>query len=184
MEVLGYGVLMAVAAWYVAREQKQRKEHHRRQQLMLSYPEFVSKLSLLLGAGMTISAAFRKMNGMYQKRKERDGRNEEVYEELHRMICEMDNGMTEFRAYQRFSENCNLQPYRKLVSLLISSQRVGNRRLMEQLNEEADRVFLERKNAARRLGEEAGTKLLFPMMMMLVIVMGIVIVPAFLSIYG
>lgn len=184
MEVLGYGVLMAVAAWYVAREQKQRKVQHRRQQLMLSYPEFVSKLSLLLGAGMTISAAFRKMNGMYQKRKERDGRKEAVYEELHRMICEMDNGMTEFRAYQRFSENCDLQPYRKLVSLLISSQRVGNRRLMEQLNEEADRVFLERKNAARRLGEEAGTKLLFPMMMMLVIVMGIVIVPAFLSIYG
>ena len=54
---------------------------------------------------------------------------------------------------------------------------------MEQLNEEADRVFVERKNTARRLGEEAGTKMLVPMMIMLVIVMGIVIIPAFLSIY-
>ena len=63
-------------------------------------------------------------------------------------------------------------------------QKVGNRKLLEQLNEEADRVFSERRNAARRLGEEAGTKLLIPMMLMLVIVMGIVIIPAFLSIYG
>ena len=55
---------------------------------------------------------------------------------------------------------------------------------MEKLNEEADRVFLERKNAARRLGEDAGTKMLFPMMLLLVIVMAIVIVPEFLSIYG
>ena len=94
------------------------------------------------------------------------------------MVCEMDNGRGEIKAYQEFSERCDVQPYRKLVALLIAGQRVGSRRLMERLNEEADRVFAERKNAARRLGEEAG-----PMMMMLIIVMGIVMAPAFLSIY-
>ena len=55
---------------------------------------------------------------------------------------------------------------------------------MDKLEEEAERVFLERKNTARKLGEEASTKLLIPMMLMLMVVMGIVIVPAFLSIYG
>lgn len=99
------------------------------------------------------------------------------------MVCEMDNGRGEIKAYQEFSERCDVQPYRKLVALLIAGQRVGSRRLMERLNEEADRVFAERKNAARRLGEEAGTKMLLPMMMMLIIVMGIVMAPAFLSIY-
>lgn len=123
------------------------------------------------------------MNQMYLKRKEAGGREEIVYEELYQMICELDNGMGELRAYQRFSESCNLQPYRKLVSLLVLGQKIGNFKLMEQLNEEADRVFVERKNTARRLGEEAGTKMLVPMMIMLVIVMGIVIIPAFLSIY-
>ena len=68
------------------------------------------------------------------------------------------------------------------MSLLVSGQRMGNCKLMEQLNEEADRVFLERKNAARKFGEEAGTKMLIPMMLMLFIVMAIVIIPAFLSI--
>lgn len=182
-EILGLGVLAAIAIAYVEKEQKEKQVQRRKQELLLAYPEFVSKLSLLLGAGMTISGALRKMNQMYLKRKASGGREEAAYEELYRMICEMDNGMGEIRAYQKFAEACDLQSYRKLISLLIFGQKVGNRKLMEQLNEEADRVFLERKNTARRLGEEAGTKMLFPMMLMLVIVMGIVIIPAFLSIY-
>ena len=182
VELLGLGFLAAMAAAYAAKEKKEKQLQKRKRKLLLSYPEFVSKLSLLLGAGMTISGALRKMNQMYLKRKKAGGREETVYEELNQMICELDNGMGELRAYQRFSDSCNLQPYRKLVSLLISGQKIGNYKLMEQLNEEADRVFLERKNTARRLGEEAGTKMLLPMMMMLVIVMGIVVIPAFLSI--
>ena len=39
----------------------------------------------------------------------------------------------------------------------------------------------ERKNNARKLGEKAGTKLLFPMILMLGIVMVILMVPAFLA---
>ncbi len=181
-EILGLGALAAFAAFYAAGEQKKKQERKRKQKLLLAYPEFVSKLSLLLGAGMSISGALRKMNDMYQ-RKKRNGKEEEAYEELYRMVCEMDNGRGEIKAYQEFSERCDVQPYRKLVALLIAGQRVGSRRLMERLNEEADRVFAERKNAARRLGEEAGTKMLLPMMMMLIIVMGIVMAPAFLSIY-
>ena len=184
LEFLGLGILAAFATAYSAKERQEKKIQKRKNRLFLAYPEFVSKLSLLLGAGMTISGALRKMNEMYQRRKAQGGREDAVYEELHQMICEMDNGVGELRAYQKFSERCDLQPYRKLVSLLISGQKVGNRKLLKQLNEEADRVFSERRNAARRLGEEAGTKLLIPMMLMLVIVMGIVIIPAFLSIYG
>lgn len=77
------------------------------------------------------------------------------------------------RAYQEFAKRCDLQPYRKLVSLLVSGQKIGNRNLMDKLEEEAERVFLERKNTARKLGEEASTKLLIPMMLMLMVVMGI-----------
>lgn len=183
-EILGLGILAAVAAAYASKERRERQIQKRKREMLLSYPEFAGKLSLLLGAGMTISAALRNMNRMYQRRVARGGRREAVYEELYGMICKMDNGMGEIRAYQNFSEQCDLQPYRKLVSLLISGQKAGNRKLTEQLSEEADRVFLERKNAARRIGEEAGTKLLLPMMMMLVIVMGIVAIPAFLTIYG
>ena len=134
---------------------------------------------------MTISGALRKIDQMHQSgKKHLKEEPSGVYVPLHQMICEMENGMSEVRAYQEFAKRCDLQPYRKLVSLLISGQKIGNRNLMEKLEEEAERVFLERKNTARKLGEEASTKLLIPMMLMLMVVMGIVIVPAFLSIYG
>ena len=183
-ELLGLGVLAAVAVSYASREQRKKETQRRKNRMFLLYPEFVGRLSLLLGAGMTISGALRKMNEMYQAKREQGRSEEAVYEELYHMICEMDNGRSELRAYQEFSERCDLQPYRKLVSMLISGQKKGNRKLMEQLNEEADRVFLERRNMARRLGEEAGTKLLLPMLLLLVVVMGIVMIPAFLSFYG
>ena len=49
------------------------------------------------------------------------------------------------------------------------------------LDREATEAFEERKNRAKELGEEAGTKLLFPMLMMLLVVLIIVMVPAFIS---
>ena len=47
---------------------------------------------------------------------------------------------------------------------------------------EAVQAMEDRKSRAKQLGEEAGTRLLVPMLFMLVIVLMIVVVPAFLSI--
>ena len=182
-EIFLLGIFAGIAVWYVQKEKKQKKVCRRREQLLMEYPEFVSKLTLLLGAGMTIRGAMQKMDQMQQNdRREKRGRDSPVWEELHTMICEMENGMGELRAYREFAERCELQPYRKLSALLVMGQRMGNKKLLESLREEADRVFLERKNMARKLGEEAGTKLLLPMMLLLSDVMGIILIPAFLSV--
>ena len=60
--------------------------------------------------------------------------------------------------------------------------RKGIKGLTQMLRMEAIQAFEERKARAKRLGEEAGTKLLAPMFLMLAVVLVIVIVPAFLSI--
>ena len=53
--------------------------------------------------------------------------------------------------------------------------------LTQMLKLESVQAFEERKARAKKLGEEAGTKLLFPMFLMLAVVLIIVIVPAFMS---
>ena len=53
-----------------------------------------------------------------------------------------------------------------------------------RLEKEALEAWDERKRKARVLGEAAATKLLVPMVMMLVVVMAIIMIPAFLSFYG
>ena len=53
--------------------------------------------------------------------------------------------------------------------------------MQEFLEQEAAAGFEERKNEARKMGEEAGTKLLLPMMVMLVLVLVILILPALMN---
>jgi hypothetical protein len=76
---------------------------------------------------------------------------------------------------------CASQQYTRLSTLLSQNLRKGNSSLLDVLNEEATKAFNERMDAARKLGEEAGTKLLLPMILMLVIVMVIIMIPAYMA---
>ena len=49
------------------------------------------------------------------------------------------------------------------------------------LSDAKDEAVVMRQESAKRLGEEAGTKLLFPMIILLGVVMFIVMIPAFMS---
>ena len=55
------------------------------------------------------------------------------------------------------------------------------REIVKLLELEAIDAFEERKNMAKKYGEEAGTKMLFPMIVMLVVVMGIIMLPAVMA---
>ena len=94
---------------------------------------------------------------------------------------EMDSGVTEAEGYENFGRRCDLQIYIRLGALLSQNLRKGTKGLSELLKLESIQAFEERKARAKRLGEEAGTKLLLPMFLMLAVVLIIVIVPAFLT---
>ena len=59
--------------------------------------------------------------------------------------------------------------------------RRGSRELIDLLSTEAEEAFEERKRKARILGEKAGTKLIFPTMLMLLVVIAVIMTPAFVS---
>ena len=104
-----------------------------------------------------------------------------LYEEMRQACHEMDSGVTEAEGYENFGRRCDLQIYIRLGALLSQNLRKGTKGLSELLKLESIQAFEERKARAKRLGEEAGTKLLLPMFLMLVVVLIIVIVPAFLT---
>ena len=66
----------------------------------------------------------------------------------------------------------------KLASLLQTNLRKGTSHIRELLEVEVNGAFEKRKNLAKIKGEEATTKLLFPMLLMLVVVMAIIMIPA------
>ena len=74
--------------------------------------------------------------------------------------------------------------YRRLSFLLAVHLKQGNGQLLVMLSEEAEGALEDRRNMARKAGEEAGTRLLLPMMVMLVVVMFLILVPAYLDFGG
>lgn len=175
-------ILVLIAAgvlyWGKGRELDQKLEARKRE-LLLDYPEIVNKLALYMGAGMTIRNAFVKMGEDYKR--QREVRKKYVYEEILITCYELQGGRSETEAYDHFGKRCQVQSYIKLSALLSQNIRKGSNDLLRLLRQEAENAFAQRKNLAKKLGEEAGTKLLLPMMMMLCIVMVIIMIPAYFS---
>ena len=142
------------------------------EELTREYPEIISKLSLLTGAGMTPYNALKRIAA------DGDG---EAYSRLAAVVGNIQSGASERAQYSSFGRIFGLGAYSRLGSMLEQNTVKGNERLRIMLREECEQALEERKARARKAGEQAGTKMLFPMMLMLLIVMAVIMVPAFMS---
>ena len=178
-------LLISAAVVFPMVRNKQKEEEQikkKQQQMIVDYPEILSQISLLLNAGMTVRAAWQKIVEDYGTQKKRTGRERAAYEEMVLAWKEIQSGIPESESYERFSRRCGLPEYRKLGIVLAQNIKKGVRGTAELLNVEMTDVMEDRKSRAKQAGEEAGTKLLLPMLMMLTVVMLIVVVPAFWSV--
>ncbi len=171
---------LASVLLYTGRDRDLRAEVAKRErEMLLDYPEIVSKLTLLLGAGLTLRAAFEKVASDYKNRN--GGRRSYAMEEMLITVYRMRSGISEYEAYLDFGKRCAVRRYTKLGALFSQNIKKGSAGLLSEMEKEAHDAFEERKSNARKRGEEAGTKLLFPMALMLSVVMIVIIVPAFMS---
>lgn len=193
--------LVAVLCIYLEMDSNVHKRaEERKKQLMLDYPDLMWKMTMLLGAGLSIKGVFTRISKEYLREmkascgSERKSGNSRptpwghkkyrrryVYEEVVYTCYEMESGISEAHAYERFGSRCQLPEYIRLGSVLSQNLKKGAKGLTALLEEEAQASMNDRKNHARKIGEQAGTKLLLPMVLMLGIVLVILMVPAFLS---
>ncbi len=176
------GVVMAVLLFSQESAEQKKKEKLREKELLMDYAELVSKLMVLIGAGLTVRSAWERMVRDYESAL--DGRRIKrrvAYEEMRQTSFEIANGISESVAFREFGRRCGVQQYLKLSSLLEQNRRSGMKNLRAILTAEMEDAFEARKNLARTMGEEAGTKLLAPLFMMLGIVMVMIMVPAMMS---
>ena len=174
------GVVMALVLYMIKGKELQDYEDKRRKQLEIDYVTMVNKITILHSAGMTILAAWDKVISDYEKNKSTLGMRY-AYEEMKYARQKMKNGYSECQAYLDYGKRCGIHSYIKFGNLLEQNIRKGTKGLSEILESEVNDAYEERKALARKKGEEAGTKLLLPMGIMLVISMAIIIIPAFLS---
>lgn len=174
-------ICTSAAVFWGRSNELDKKIKERSEQMLSDYPEVVSKLTLFIGAGMTVRGAWKRIVTDYMRRREK-GQVRYVYEEMLFTMHEMESGIGETEAYRHFASRCQVQKYVKFAALLEQNVRLGAKGFLSELNREAKDAFEERKSRARQLGETAGSKLMLPMFLMLGIVMVVIMVPSFLSI--
>lgn len=173
------GLAVAVLTYVMSDRDLHQKLEMRKKALQQEYPDIVHKLVLFVGAGMTVRGAFQKVAADYEKKQGRLSKKLPAYEEMVYTCRELQAGVSEGAAYEHFGRRTGRQEYIRLSTLLMQNLKRGNSTLLERLREEADKAGEERLMHSRRLGEEAGTKLLVPMVLMLAVVMVMIMVPAF-----
>lgn len=168
--------LLSLGITVAGRRQEEEKEQKKRSQRMqLDYPDIVSRLSLYMSAGISTRNAWERIVGN-ERVKDRA-----AYEQMRTALYEMQSGVPEAQAYERFGTRCHMPAYLKLGTLLSQNLRKGTKNLAEILKEESREAFEDRKALAKRMGEECESKLLFPMLLMLLTILILVMYPAVIS---
>lgn len=149
-------------------------------QMQKEYPEMVERFILLLGAGLTIRGAWQRITTDYEKRRDKgEAPYHYLYEEMILTRIDMENGKSEAAAYTAFGRRVSMLQYMKFSTLLVQNLKKGSDDLLRRMEMEASDAVRARRELAKKLGEEAGTRLLLPMMMMLIVVFALIMTAAF-----
>lgn len=174
--------ILGVGIFPLKREKEKQEKQKRMSEMQVDYPDIIERLILFLKAGFSIRRSLEKLAFYYMRDKEKYHRKERhAYEEIVRTCREMEGGVYEKEAYERLGKRCVLPEYKVLSVLLIQNLQRGNQSILDLLEREAVCARDERRRRAKVRGEEASTKLLLPMVLQLIVVLVILMVPAFLS---
>ncbi len=163
-------VAMAAVAVYYAMTLPAEKIKKRSAQVLGDFSEVVSKLALLVGAGMIMKEAWREV--AYAS-------DTIIYEEMQKTCDDMDNGVAEMEAIRQFGVRCVIPEIKKFSSTVIQGIEKGNRELASMLRTQSDEIWVARQQVVRRAGAQANTKLMLPMFIMFVGILIMVVVPIF-----
>lgn len=143
----------------------------RNEELNSQYPDFVNRLCMLLGTGLTL-------RGCMEQATRELSEDSILRKELLYMVHELSTGGDENRAYDEFGARIGMPAYTRLANRLNQNLRTGTGDLIRVLEEEVQFSLESKREYMKKRGEEVSTKLLFPMVVLLLVVMLIIILPA------
>ncbi len=179
MMLLAAAAAGAVLYWPVQKQKEEKQK--RREALTRDYPQMVTLLSLYMTAGLTLRSSWEQLVRQYEEQLAGGGRSQPVYEEMMVTWRELKGGVYEDRAYGLFGRRCGTTEYLRLGGLLETYVQQGNRDLLLLLEQEASTSLTLALQAVKKKGEQTGTRLLIPMMLLFALSLLMVVVPAMLS---
>lgn len=160
--------------FYLCDKDLENKVKKKYDSISADFPDMVSKLVLLVNAGMTLNRAWERI--CVETKKESP-----LYQELKVTYLQIQGGKSEGEAYEEFARRCRVREITKFVTLVIQNLKKGSDDMVPLLKLQAEECWELRKMRAKQLGEEASAKLMLPMMIMFIGILIIVILPAVLQ---
>ena len=145
----------------------------KREEVLADLPVVLSKLTLLVNAGLVIREAWNKvaLSG--------DG---PLYKEMQITSDEMQNRIPDMEALYNFSQRIAVKEIRKFSSTISQNLQKGGMELANTLKHMTAEGWEEKKHRVKRKGELAGQKLLIPTMIMFAGIM-MIVVPIFANMF-
>ncbi|MNW64375.1 Bacterial type II secretion system protein F domain protein [compost metagenome] len=103
-----------------------------------------------------------------------------LYKELHQMTAEWDSGYSFQQAFENFSKRCAVQEVSLFTTTVLLNYRRGGADFVLALRDLSRMLWEKRKAISRTRGEQASSKLVFPMVVIFLIVIVLVGTPAFM----
>jgi len=139
----------------------------------IEFAEFINQLSLLVGAGLTVTGAWEKIA-------KKNDESHPLYRGVMKVQKSLDKGVAFNHALETFAMDYQTKEISRFVSVLIQNYIKGNDNIVITLDQQANEALEGRKREAMIIGERANTKLLFPMMLILIAIFIMLSIPAML----
>jgi len=176
---IGYQSLVIIPAsgiglFFLADKNLDDLYRERKLRLERDFPDFISKLVLLINAGLNVRQAIERIASEGSK-------DSPLYQELRTMVLDIQSGMLEDEAYAAFSERCRIKQFTNFVSIIRQNMKLGGSQMLFELKRLGTECWEMRKNVARQLGEKASSKLMLPLAIMFLAIILICVAPVILE---
>ena len=140
----------------------------------LEIPDFLDRIALMLDAGLNLWTAFERAVEIKLE-------NGPLYNELRYVLKEINKGVNSLQALENMSVRCNTLAISSFVSIIIQNSKKGAGELTTILRMQSSICRSERKNIARKMGEEATTLMLLPSSLVFFAILIMLVAPAIIQ---
>ncbi|KOY15495.1 type II secretion system F family protein [Paenibacillus xylanivorans] len=168
------GLALGVALPFALYKDLNTKVQRRDQDILMELPELLNRIVLLVGAGETVQ---RAIIHCVASQGERD---HPLYNELRKTVGNWNNGYSFQQSFEQFSRRCGVQEVTIFTTTVLLNFRRGGGDFVLALRDLSHVLWEKRKAVSRAKGEQASSKLVFPMVLIFFSIVVMIGAPAFM----
>lgn len=177
--LFGCGLVFCILSPFLMLKDLDRQIRKRKQAFLYGLPELANNLLLLVNAGETVQQAIVRCAESGSGRAD-----DPLFSELSRAVRELENRRPFQEVMEAFNKRCAVREVSMLTTTVLLNYRRGGNELVSALQQLSHELWERRKALAKTWGEEASSKLVFPMVVIFLVIMAIIAAPAVMMLHS